>query len=314
MATTQLYELIAVAVVLIIVAIAIGLFAIRRLRLRKAELLGELRASPRLNADRAYNRLEMARREAAILARQGTDISKARSMIAQSQSAFDLGQMDRAYELAQSAHENLVAIRHGQALPSTPVSTSEPMAPRTNSGTRGPDPRSTGPGALRAGATAVTPGPGSTGLPRNQVESQFEMKLLDSDLVTARQSHPSEPATLAAIDFQGKAEQAFAAGQYTEAFSFALKGRRGLGGNLGTVAPAVGAPPLSSGAGGLDPDQAAERAASASRCPHCGYPTTPDDAFCRGCGTPRSPATCPRCGAPRTAADTFCGRCGERFS
>jgi hypothetical protein len=312
-ATIQVYELLAVAAVLTAVVVVVLLFTIRRLKQRKAELLGEIRANPRLNSDRAFNRIEMARREAAILARQGSDTGRPRSLIAQAQSAFDLGQMDRAYELAQSAHESLVAVRHGQALPAATAPPIESTSPRPTSR---PPPSEGGrlAGATPFAGTTTAPPAASTGLPRNRVESQFEIKLLNSDLMTARQSRPTDPATVVAADFQGKAEKAFAAGQYTEAFSFALKGRRGLGGNLGTVAPAPGAKPLLGEPTAMDPDQVADRAASATRCPHCGYPTTPDDAFCRGCGTPRTAATCPRCGTPRTAADTFCGRCGERFS
>jgi hypothetical protein len=140
------------------------------------------------------------------------------------------------------------------------------------------------------------------------------MRLLDSDLEAAKRTGPSDPGTLAGIDFQAKARSAFAVGQYTEALRFALRGRRGLGGNVETVAPGLGSGAIRPGALPLDPALAAERAASAARCPSCGYPTTPDDVFCRGCGAPRTPTVCPKCGTPRTPTDTFCGRCAERFS
>lgn len=310
MATEQVYLLVFGAVVLVVIFVAFLLFAIQRLRKRKAKLLDELKSSPRLNADRAFNRLEMARREADILARQGTDVARARELIAQSQAALDLRQTERAYELAQSAHESLVATRQGR-LPSSALPTSDPMVPR--SGPRAV-PNGTGSNGLPSSAAAGSTPPPATGLPRNRVESQFEMRLLDADLARARQDRPSDPATRAGSDFRAKAQAAFDAGQFTEAFAFALKGRRGLGGNVESVATR----PLLSGAEpateAIDPSGAAERAASAARCPSCGYPTTPDDVFCRGCGTPRTPAACPRCGTPRTPTDTFCGRCGERFS
>jgi hypothetical protein len=311
-ASEQIYELLVVAAVLVGVVLFILLVAIRRLRRRKAELLGEIRSSPRLNADRAFNRLEMARREAAILARQGTDVSSAQSLIARSQSAFDLGRTAEAYELAQSAHETLVAIRHGvPSGPATGASPSEIPLPRSNPTT----PRTPPNGSRAPVGASVLPSPSpSAGLPKHQMEAQFEMRLLDSDLSAAGRAGPADPATLAAREFQTKAQSAFAIGHYSEAFSYALKGRRHLGGTVGSVAPAPGTKPVPPDANSVDPDRAAEQAASASRCPYCGYPTTADDAFCRGCGTPRSSATCPQCGTPRVPADTFCGKCGARFS
>ncbi len=303
MATQEVYILLFGAVVLIIVFVAVLLYAIQRLRRRKTQLLDELKNSPRLNADRAFNRLEMARREADILGRQGTDLTRARELIAQSQSALDLRQFERSYELAQSAHESLVTSRFGPRT-AVPLPSQELLIPRTT--TRPP------PGAA---SSSSLPPPAQTGLPRNRMESQFEMRLLASDLEPAKQTRPSDPATLAGIDLQEKARKAFVAEQYTEALRFALKGRRGLGGNVESVAPGPGPRPTTDG--GViraDPAQAAENAASGSRCPDCGYPTTPDDVFCRGCGAPRGPGSCPRCRTPRTPADTFCGRCGERFS
>ena len=311
MATEQVYLYLFVAVALVIVFVGLLLLSLQRLRRRKTQLLNDLKNSPRLNSDRAFNRIGMARREVGVLSNQGTDVSRARELIAQAQASFDLGQFERAYELAQSAHESLVSARQGRPLATTPR-VREPMTPRA-----GAPPLATASIADPAPTSAA----GSTGLPRNRAESQFEMRLLDSDVESARRTRPSEPSTLAAIDFQRKAQSAFTAGQFTDAFRYALKGRRGLGGNVETVA--LGPPSrVSGGPSGsvdspgdaMDPGVAAERAAGALRCPSCGYPTTPEDVFCRGCGTPRAPTACPRCGTPRTTADTFCGRCGERFS
>jgi hypothetical protein len=310
-ATEQVYILIFGAVVLTIVFVALLLLALQRLRRRKAQLLSELSRSPRFDSDRAFNRLEMARREADIVARQGTDVAHARDLVAQAQSAFDLRQFDRAYELAQSAHESLVSARQGGRLPSAPVASSEPMSVRSGPRTA-PVANSFPPSSPRS--TTPLPSAAAPAPARNRMESQFEMRLLDSDLETAQQAHPSDPATLAGVEFQSKARSAFAAGEYTDAFRYALKGRRGLGGRIETVAPGPGTRPGDGAAVAVDPAQAAETAASAARCSNCGYPTTPDDVFCRGCGTPRAPSTCARCGTPRTPSDTFCGRCGERFS
>jgi hypothetical protein len=306
-ASEQVYELVAIAAILLAVVLVIFLVTIRRLRRRKAELLNELKSSPRLNSDRAFNRLEMARREAAILARQGLDVSKAQALIARAQAAFDLGKTGEAYELAQSAHESLVGIRHG-----TP-SSSASLPPTSGSAASASPGRSSAAATGGSSRSAASPPP-AAGLPKHQMESQFEMRLLDGDIAAAERSRPRDAATLDAIDFRGKAQTAYDHGRYSEAFSFALKGRRGLGGNVGAVAVSPGVKPSVADAGAGSADQAAEAAAGASRCPLCGYPTTPDDAFCRGCGTPRTPTVCSQCGAPRVPADTFCGRCGMRFS
>jgi hypothetical protein len=311
MATEEVYIILFAAVVLVCVFVGLLLLALQRLRRRKAQLISDLKNSPRLNADRAFNRLEMARREVGILGKQGSDVSRARELIAQSQSALDLRQFERSYELAQSAHESLVSSRQGRPVAPIPAAR-EPMSPRVPVTGAAP--------SMNPAPFSLT-SPSNSGLPRNRMESQFEMRLLDSDLESAQRTRPSEPATLAALDFRAKARVAFDAGEYTDAFRFALKGRKGIGGHVEVVAPGPAsrsggtlAGGLDSAEGSLDLGASVERVASAARCPSCGYPTTPEDVFCRGCGTPRAPSACPRCGTPRTPADTFCGRCGERFS
>jgi cell division septation protein DedD len=311
-ATQEVYYVLFGAIVLVIIFVAFLLLALQRLKRRKTQLLSDLKNSPRLNSDRAFNRLAMARREAEIVARQGIDVTRARELIAQSQSALDLRQFERSYELAQSAHESLVAARQGRPLSSATAPAREPMASRS-----APPPVTT------AGPSPALPpsAAGGSGVPANRVQSSFEMHLLDSELAAARLNRPNDPATATAADFQAQAQSAFDSARYTDALRLALKGRRGLGGNVESVPPGPGthlsiSPPGAGDAMGaaLDPGASAERAASAARCPDCGYPITPDDLFCRGCGTTRAPPTCSRCGTPRTPADTFCGRCGERFS
>ena len=310
MATAEVYYLIFAAVVLGIAVVAVLLLTIKRLKQRKARLLLELAHSPRLDSDRAFNRIEMARREADIVARQGLDVNRAREQVAQAQAAMDLRQFDRAYELAQAAHETLVRTRQGTA-PPAPVLPSASLPSRASPRSAPP-----APGAARTGPVGPADGPSPPPpvLPRGRAEAQFQMHLLDSDLASARSARPTDPATLGGADFQDRARTAFDAGQYSDALRFALKGRRGLGGHVESVAPSPATRGTEAGSSAVDPQAAAESAASATRCPECGYPTTSQDLFCRGCGVPRTPTACPKCGAARTPADTFCGRCGERFS
>ena len=316
----ELYVLLFVAVLLAIVVAGVLLFVIQRLKRRRAQLLADLNTPSRLLPDRAFNRLEMARREIAILARQGTDVARARELVAQSQSAFDLRQFSRSYELAQSAHEALVHARQGVPLPSAAGTT--PVA--GNGGASGPDPPGESGEAAARDPSRTAPSVALSGeppapaprIPHNRMESQFQLRLLDSDLERARADRPSAAATTTATGLRAQAQGAFDREEYTDALRLALKGRRELGGDLGTVAVSPSAPTTRGGGNGaaLDPASAAEEAASASRCPQCGYPSQADDAFCRGCGLPRQSLVCPGCGASRGPSDTFCGRCGQRFS
>jgi hypothetical protein len=307
----DIWELIAVIVVLGIVGAALGLLAIQRIRARRNQLLKDLAVSPRHAGDRAFNRLEMARREVAILGRQGTDTSRARDQIAQAQAAFDNGQYPRSYELAQAAHESLVHARQTGALAASGPALFAPA------GTTASRPTGTGapPDPAASPSSVSTDVPAPAAVPRlapNRAESHFQIHLLDSDLETARASLGFPTAVATASALRSQAQAAFDREQYTDALRLALRGRRELGGKVETLA----AGPASVVASGLaaDPSAAAEKAASGSRCSQCGYPTRSDDEFCRGCGRPLAPTVCPKCGAPRTEADTFCGKCGQRFS
>ncbi len=305
---------ITVAVVLAIAVVGLMFLVMRRLRQRKAQLLHELKDSPRLVSDRAFNRLAMARQESTILERQGIDLGSVRETLAQAQAALDQRQFDRAYELAQSAHEAMVGLR----LRSTPI----------RGGAPGP---SAPPPAPPVGATAPAPNPPApvpvpipssepARIPKNRAESQFQLHLLEDELAKARRDPSRASLATDATPTYDRARSAFDRGDFTESFRLALRGRRQVGGGVESLGPnpATGAPSAPASdeefSGPVDPLQTAERVAGAARCPHCGYPASTDDTFCRGCGAARAPAACPKCGAARTPADTFCGRCGTRFA
>jgi Double zinc ribbon len=291
--------LLVVVVILVIIVIGVFLYLASRLRNRRDRLLTDLKGKPELVQDRAFNRLAMARREAEIVARTGTDLGDARSLIARSQAAFDLRQFARSYELAQSAHEALVNARSKAALPSL---TPEPT----------PSHPAAGPGLpLRDAAAGPEPAPAAS-LPKNRAESHFLLVLLTQELAAAP---PNAGSTLEARSMATQAQAAFDRAEYNDAFRLALKGRRALGGPLETVAPS----PTSSGAalsgsGARDLTGVADAVAGTARCPSCGHPTPPGDVFCRGCGRSLVPSTCAACGAPRAPRDVFCGRCGTSYS
>ena len=319
MASLTSFELTTIVVVAALGAGSAGLliYLMRRLRERRAQLLHELRESPDVVADRAYNRIAMARREVEIVARQGTDVRRARELVAEAQASFDGRHHEQAYRSAQLAHETLVRARRGT--PSEPSSSStQPSqdAAGPSKPTRPPTPvippRSASP------ATSGPTSPTGLDLSRNRAQSQFELRLLDRDLETARRERPTAAQTQEASRLREDAAAAFDRDDFTEAFRAALKGRRALGGTVEALsAPrdralgsAAGAP--LPGAAADDPSSALA-ATSGERCPQCGHPLLVGDAICRGCGASRTPTTCPACGAARLATDTFCGRCGARY-
>jgi hypothetical protein len=289
----------------------LALYLLRRMRERREKLRRGDGLRPEFANDRAFNRLAMARREADLLERQGRDVRSARELIDLSQHEFGLRQFDRAYDLAQSAHETLVAARRRPAperpagAPPGPASGPSPVAAR---------PMPSGPPL--ATPLAATPSEPPPRLARNRAESQFQLRLLESELVTARQQRPRDASVGGAASALTDAQAAFAKEEYTEALRLALRGRRQLGATIetvtlagarGTAAQAVAPVPG-------DPVASAEQAAGGERCPSCGHPNLPGDAFCRGCGRPKGGATCPACGAARRPSDVFCGRCGASYA
>jgi len=297
------YELLVVAVVAAVVVVFLAFHFLHRYRLRRLkELRGEA-GTPQAASDRAYNRLALARREADLLAAQGTDVEPARQLIALATRSLDGKSFDRAFELAQAAHETLVKARRAP-LPSRPASPPPVVA--------------TAPATAPAGAPTVAKAgtPPAPAVPRNRAEAQFQLRLFEEELAAAAKGKRDRKQLDAARALYIEAHAAFARGEFGPAFRLALRGRRQIGGHVESLAPP---PPNAAAAGAAtdapsaDASGSAEQVAAQERCPLCGHPTVPGDAFCRGCGAPRTAPACPQCGAPRRPTDTFCGRCGERY-
>ena len=313
MANLTSTEIIAIVfgVVLCVILVGILLFTLRRLRARKQKLIGELSGGPELVQDRAFNRIAMARREAAVLSAQGVDIHHAQELIAEAQGAFDTHRYDHAYTSAQSAHEALVNARKKGSVAPGPAPAAAGIEPF---GHAEPLPSHvSGPGARPSESP-----PRST-IPKNRAESQFQIHLLGEELDALPPRRARDPSAVEATNLKLRATQAFDTGNYTDAFRLALRGRRALGVSLETLPPTgsgVARPsePEPNGTGTApDITRTAETVAGGERCPDCGYPALPGDAFCRGCGRPHAPVTCPTCGAPKAGDELFCGRCGSRF-
>jgi len=295
--------------VLVIAAGAVMLTAFYLLRSYRQRRLRAIRgdnADPAFVGDRAYNRIALARREADLLSAQGLDVEQAEQLIVLANHALETHDSTRAYDLAQAAHETLVQARR------------QPSRLRSNPPAQAPVPATTLPGAPLASAAVDTARPAPVApapnpVAKNRAEAQFQLRLFESELARADKSTPGGSASPEARDLYVQAHAAFARAEYAEAFRLSLRGRRAVGGKVETLGPPmpVASAPAAGGAG--NPVATAEALAAQERCPSCGHPTLPGDAFCRGCGAARAPLTCPSCGGPRTPTDTFCGKCGQRY-
>jgi hypothetical protein len=302
---TEAYLVLAAGIVLIVVVVFASLHFLRGYRVRRLQELREQGSSPTMRSDRAYNRLVLARREAELFAAQGGDVAQARQLIDLSDRSLKAHSYDRAYELAQAAHETLVKARR-EPLRARPDSSAPPT----------PDPPTPGVPVGPAAPVASTPRSVAPAppVPKNRVEAQFELRLFERDLAQATKAGPAGTEVAEARQLYVQAHAAFSRADYPEAFRLSLKGRRRVGGHVESLGLPTAAPATPGGPMAADPTQAAEEVAAQGRCPACGHPNVPGDLFCRGCGAARTPATCPSCGTARKPADTFCGRCGARFA
>ena len=299
MATLAAYELLAVGVVLVALVMLLGFYFLHGLRMRRIKAMRGDASSPQTAADRAYNRLALARREADLLESQGGEVDRARELISLANRQLDARAYDRAYDLAQAAHETLVKDRRG------------PL--RSLRGASGPA-AGLPPTSLASTTTAGATAPAPAAVPKNRAEAQFQLRLFEEELAKASKAGTAPDE---AKDLFVQAHAAYDRADYAEAFRLSLRGRRRVGGSveaLGSSPRASLSVEAASTGTAVDPAVAAEEVAGQDRCASCGHPIVPGDAFCRGCGAARLPSTCPSCGAPRTPSDAFCGRCGERYA
>ncbi len=321
-----LVEPLLIIVVLVAIALGVMLYALRRLKARRAQLLSQLQESPELVEDRAFNRLRMANSEADILQRQGTDVSRARTLLNSAQEAFDQHNYPSALSRAQSAHETLVSLRHGASLPSSRIGEgpglgASPIGSLRTTGSAPARPSidpSPTLSSMRVRSRDSSPSMDSpTAPPRNRAESRFQISVLTDEISQARLTRAQDPSVAESEVLRAQASSAYDRAEYTEALRLALKARRRIGGRLETL------PPTNSPSGGGDGSlssspgsevDVAERTAESARCPQCGAPLTPADKFCRGCGTPRAERSCPRCQQLAQPGDTFCGNCGTALT
>jgi hypothetical protein len=302
-ASVAAYELLAIGVVLVALVMLVGFYFLHGLRMRRLKALRGEASDPRAQSDRAYNRIALARREADLLASQGGDVDRARELVNLANRQLDARSYGQAYDLAQAAHETLVTGRRGPLRSGRTAADPAPTA-------RAPPPGSAASTSPGSGSTPASPAPSP--VPKNRAEAQFELRLFEEEL--ARASHGATPPAEAKEMFV-QAHAAYDRADYAGAFRLSLRGRRRLGASIESLGPPKRTSLATSESDAVvDPAQAAEEVALQERCPDCGHPTVSGDAFCRGCGSARTPSTCPSCGAPRTPTDAFCGKCGMRYA
>jgi hypothetical protein len=303
-------EVLALSVVLLVAVVLVSLHYLRQYRTQRLRKLREESAGPGPAEDRAFNRLALARREADLLAAQGGNVEPARQLIDLSGRSFDRHEYDRAYELAQSAHETLVKARR-EPMRSRPPAPAPGVGGTPAAGATASLPRT---GSLPASTTAV-PAAGPA-VPQSRAEAHFQLRLFEDELAAAAGRPANAAEMVEARGLYVEAHAAFSRNEYLEAFRIALRGRRRLGAHIESLGPPAvtpsGCAPLPVPSAG-DAERSAEEVAGQERCPSCGHPTLAGDTFCRGCGTARTPTVCPTCGASRKPTDSFCGRCGERY-
>jgi hypothetical protein len=298
---------------LVFVVFLVGLYLLRRrLAARRRELQGEIAESEARTEERAHNQILLGEAELATLTREGFDVARPKGLLDDARSAFARRDYHHALQIARSVHDQLVRLRVSGAGPS-PTLANPPI--RTLFGA-GP-PADLAP-AVEAPLASTSEDAPRAALPKNQLESRFQIRLLTEELVVAVRSRPGAPELSEANRLAREASASADRADYTEALRLSLKARRLLGGKVeGLPAPAGSFPAAAAAGSGSDPategpvpPRPPSDGRSGGECPRCHRPLRVGDVFCRSCGTPVTAPKCPRCGAAFEADDRFCPRCG----
>ncbi len=320
--------------------VLVVIWLMRALSHRRKRLLEELReGQPDFAEDAAHNQILTT---TAILRRaeeKGTDVTVARSLLNDAKKREKVGDYQRALSLAKEARTALGAVTSTSAstLPRVRVPASSRPADREeillrdiareSKGGAKSEVRETVPAPM-AGKQDADPAASPSipelrkNVPKNQLESRFEINLLEEAL-----KGTEEGSNLEARKLLGAATKTYSNGDYTEALRLAMRGRRLMKSQAVetiTLSPAttVETPPeqplpsaVRSSAPAAEKDVEMEadtgRARPTSvRCPRCARENPSTNKFCRGCGKPLAEPTCPRCQKPISLDDAFCGVCG----
>lgn len=307
---------IAAAIVLIAIVIAFLYYVRQRADRRKQELLGELADSRERVEDRAHNQIRLARHEARLLAAEGTDVSAPDRRLAEAEASLARHDGFHALQIARSVHDGLVQTRQRSLAMGGSSSTFPRGGALPSSATHRPG-EIAGPPTLSLDAPSDgleeleplgSPPPGAP--PKNRLEAQFQLGLVDGELAEADRSRPNEAEVSEAKRIVAQARARQSEGEFTDALRLALKARRTLGGRVESLPPVRSAPAAASTSSAAP----AAGADSGRRCRGCGRPVSAADQFCRSCGSPVGALRCPRCASTLGGSDLFCGTCGSPVS
>ena len=329
--------------------ITVALFAVwvlRVLSLRRKRFLKELEAgTSESGEDAAHNQILTTRAVLKRLEAQGEDVSAAKAILKQAEAKQEAGRYAQALQLAREAR-NSMAPRAKSApvtsrvrVPASPrkVEKEELLYRDIAEGTRGRAKPAAGSPAGASMEEPDIPEPDSSGnppsipelrkgVPKNQLESRFEINVLEKSLKDTDDGSFPEARKLLTM-----AQRSFDRGDYSEALRLAMRGRKIVGtGTEETIslspATVVETPPeapLPSAARSSAPpvvkDVVPEPGTGGARstvirCPRCGRENPTTNKFCRGCGKPLAEPQCPRCQKPVSPDDAFCGICGAPIS
>jgi hypothetical protein len=313
-------DLLIVVAILIAVFLFFNFFILRRARLRRLQLSGEVADAREIVEDRAHNQIRIALQEASILERDGVDVTRPRRLLDDAGAAYRRQDFHHSLQLGRTAHDVLVTLRQqSRAATGPPLTPSPTPRPESLAALALGAPEPFGNGTTTNGSEAdaeIAPEAPRPAIPKNRMEAHFQLSLLRDELEVAQRDRPAASGVVEASRLATEAHSAEGREEYTDALRIALKARRALGGKIETLPPPRVAAPTSLAAtsGGTQSPRGGPIPDAVETCPKCGRATRREDAFCRACGAPRAPMKCPRCGQPLEANDQFCGRCGSPVS
>jgi hypothetical protein len=278
--------------VLAILGLLVVYFEIRYMKGKSKEVR---RAAVR--KDEAFNAVLTTRTVANVMARQGSDTTKAQYLVDSAKQAMQSGNYERCITLCEQAREELKGVpveSEGQsqeegeleAIAQSVLSVDKraPPQPDTYAGTK---------------------------LPGDQdgsyLSAKFEINTAKSDLSKARE-HGAE--TQQGETLLVDAETAYESGNYSKALSLAVKARKSVNEQAAREAIPLKLP-KDREAPKPDSGQAAPSKKSETRCFDCSSLLEPDDDFCGKCGAKIArDRSCSVCGTKARSTDKFCRKCG----
>ncbi|MCI4360052.1 MAG: zinc ribbon domain-containing protein [Thermoplasmata archaeon] len=325
-------ELIIFLLLLAVVLLAGLWYLRRRFAERRRQLSGEIAESVSRTEERAHNQIVLDEAELATLLREGFELERPKRLLDEARSALARKDYHHSLQIARSVHDFLVKLRQTGPGASDVGPDAGGRARAAPFGIADLTGVSTEPPMRDAGGAGAEPAPARPALPKNQLESRFQISLLTEELVEAVRVHPEGPPVVEANRLAAEASALAIREEYTEALRMALKARRILGGKLETLPTASDlhpflVPPSSGGSANSPGPSRSDRlgtavrpapagprtgtvAGSGAECHRCHRPLRAGDSFCRSCGAPAVPPKCPRCGMPIESSDQFCARCG----